>query len=389
MAEWWREQRELRDRLRRVRGQLHRNPRLELRDCFGRQLHVPLRGREQPSDHPRQGRRPGRAGGGSPHVPGACAGPRDEVSHHLLSDGALRRRDPHPANGIVRTDRGQHRVVRREVDPRAQLNKRRDGFVSTPASEGGAMKTRMQRWLARVALSLVAIAAWGTGATAQSLSGVYGGPKCPYKLTFRGQDVGYMQIKGIAEGPGHYKVEGDKVPVTAGIWSTVFTRKGNALYSLFQGETAVCTELTAAGTPVVGPCEEFGPAYNADNICFDTRPTLVLPQTTLVQVGDKVVEVTVEVSEAKGGSGFGRGGVLGWRPDQAQGAVSLPMPADASVAPTPELLLLRVARDGVTDTAKVLFHSIYVKTFDDAAMDMARSLRSHPARKTGYAVQAW
>jgi len=33
------------------------------------------------------------------------------------------------------------------------------------------MKTRMQGWLARVALSLVAIAAWGTGATAQSLSG--------------------------------------------------------------------------------------------------------------------------------------------------------------------------------------------------------------------------
>ena len=251
------------------------------------------------------------------------------------------------------------------------------------------MKTRMQRWLARVALSLVAIAAWGTGATAQSLSGVYGGPKCPYKLTFRGQDVVYMQIKGIAEVPGQYKVDGDKVPVTAGIWSTVFTRKGNALYSLFQGETAVCTELTAAGTPVVGPCEEFGPAYNADNICFDTRPTLVLPQTTLVQVGDKVVEVTVEVSEAKGGSGFGRGGVLGWRPDQAQGALALPMPADASVVPTPELLLLRVSRDGVTDTAKVLFHSIYVKTFDDAAMDMARSLRWHPARKHGDAVQAW
>ena len=51
------------------------------------------------------------------------------------------------------------------------------------------MKTRSQTWPARVALLLVAIAAWGTGATAQSLLGVYGGEKCPYRLTFRGKDV--------------------------------------------------------------------------------------------------------------------------------------------------------------------------------------------------------
>ena len=102
----------------------------------------------------------------------------------------------------------------------------------------------------------------------------------------------------------------------------------------------------------------------------------------------------LRVAEGEGGSGHGRGGGLGWRPDQAQGALALPMPADAldgleSVAPTPELLLLRVSRDGMTDTAKVLFRSIYVKTFADAAMDMARSLRWHPARKHGEAVQAW
>ena len=106
------------------------------------------------------------------------------------------------------------------------------------------MKTRMLRWLARVALLLVAIAAWGTGATAQSLSGVYGGEKCPYKLTFRGKDVVYMQIKGIAEVPGQYKVDGDKVPVTAGIYSTVFTRNGNALETLFGGEAVVCTKVS-------------------------------------------------------------------------------------------------------------------------------------------------
>ena len=108
------------------------------------------------------------------------------------------------------------------------------------------MKTRMQGWLARVALSLVAIAAWGTGATAQSLLGVYGGEKCPYKLTFRGKDVVYMQVIGIAEVPGQYKVDGDKVPVTAGIYSTVFTRNGDALSTLFAGKTVVCTKLSGA-----------------------------------------------------------------------------------------------------------------------------------------------
>src|SRR2546426_11714822 len=100
------------------------------------------------------------------------------------------------------------------------------------------MKTRMLRSLARVALSFVAIAAWGTGATAQSLSGVYGGEKCPYKLTFRPKDVVYIQFLAggtvMQELPGQYKVDGDKVPVTAGIWSTVFTRNGNALETLFE-----------------------------------------------------------------------------------------------------------------------------------------------------------
>ena len=65
------------------------------------------------------------------------------------------------------------------------------------------MKTGVQRWLARVALSLVAIAAWGTGATAQSLSGEYGGDECLYKLTFRGRDVVYVQTLGITEVRGH------------------------------------------------------------------------------------------------------------------------------------------------------------------------------------------
>src|SRR5450759_4970542 len=114
------------------------------------------------------------------------------------------------------------------------------------------MKTHMQRWLARVALSLVAIAAWGTGATAQSLSGVYGGENCPYMLTFRGKDVVYIQFlvggKVMQELPGQYKVDGDKIAVTAPSWGAVFTQKGNALETPAMGQTMVCTKLSDVGS---------------------------------------------------------------------------------------------------------------------------------------------
>ncbi len=127
------------------------------------------------------------------------------------------------------------------------------------------MKTRMQGWLARVALSLVAIAAWGTGATAQSLSGVYGGEKCPYRLTFRGKDVVYIQfLEGYggavaAEMPGQYKVDGDKVPVTATAWSTVFTRKGDTLET---PEREACTKwpVRRAGAPTARVQPDSGEA---------------------------------------------------------------------------------------------------------------------------------
>src|SRR5439155_18708666 len=113
--------------------------------------------------------------------------------------------------------------------------------------EGGAMKTRMQRWLARVALSLIGIAAWGTGAAAQSLSGVYGGENCPYRLTFRGADVVYVQFlaggRVMQELPGQYKVDGDRVAVTANAWpGAVFTRKGDTLVARYLGGTTVCTK---------------------------------------------------------------------------------------------------------------------------------------------------
>src|SRR5712691_6139927 len=109
------------------------------------------------------------------------------------------------------------------------------------------MKTSIQGWLARGALSLVAIAAWGTGATAQSLSGVYGGQDCDFTLTFRPKDVVYIQfIAGgsvMQELPGQYKVDGDRVAVTANAWpGAVFTRKGDTLVARYLGGTTVCTK---------------------------------------------------------------------------------------------------------------------------------------------------
>jgi hypothetical protein len=233
-----------------------------------------------------------------------------------------------------------------------------------------------------VALSLVAIAVWGTGATAQGLSGVYGGEQCPYRLTFRGKDVVYIQFlaggKVMQELPGQYKVDGDKVAVTAPSWGAVFTQKGNALETPAMGRTMVCTKLS----DVAWSCDQFGPTYNRGNMCFDTRPMLLVTVPPVqVHVGNEVVRESVVVSEAKGGSG--------WRPDQSQGATTLLWPAEASVTPSPALLLLKLgSRSGETIEAKAMFPS-NVSTFTDAAVDMAKQLLWRMALKDGKPVGAW
>src|SRR5437773_11578110 len=52
------------------------------------------------------------------------------------------------------------------------------------------------------------------------------------------------------------------------------------------------------------------------------------------------------------------------------------------------LLVIRVSRDGRTLEAKV-WHGSNVKTFNDAAVDMAKNLRWKPAQRYGEAVEAW
>ena len=94
-----------------------------------------------------------------------------------------------------------------------------------------------------------------------------------------------------------------------------------------------------------GPCDAFGPAYNQDNICFDTRPVPLSP--TLI-----------------------------------------PVAADAPIFPRQAILLIRVSRNGTTQEARVFVPS-NVETFNNEALDMAKNLRWNPAQKNGEPTEAW
>jgi predicted Ser/Thr protein kinase len=104
-------------------------------------------------------------------------------------------------------------------------------------------------------------------------------------------------------------------------------------------------EAAAQSDDRVGPCDQFGPAYNQDNLCFDTRPVPLSP--TLI-----------------------------------------PVSADAPVFPRQAILLIRVSREGTTLEARVYVPS-NVETFNNEARDMARTLRWNPAQKNGDPVEAW
>ncbi|MGH7418682.1 MAG: protein kinase domain-containing protein, partial [Candidatus Rokuibacteriota bacterium] len=92
-------------------------------------------------------------------------------------------------------------------------------------------------------------------------------------------------------------------------------------------------------------CEEYGPEYNRDNLCFDTRP---VPQT----------------------------------------ATFVPVSADAPIFPRAAILLIHVSREGTTLAARVFVPS-NVETFNTQALDMARNLRWNPGQKNGEPVDAW
>jgi serine/threonine-protein kinase len=92
-------------------------------------------------------------------------------------------------------------------------------------------------------------------------------------------------------------------------------------------------------------CDQFGPTYNQDNACFDTRPApLTAPYVTLAP--------------------------------------------DATETPRLAILLVKVSREGETLEARVFVGS-NVASFTSAALDLAKGLRWNPAQKNGEAVDAW
>jgi len=99
------------------------------------------------------------------------------------------------------------------------------------------------------------------------------------------------------------------------------------------------------GDSNAGPCDQYGPAYNQDNLCFDTRP---LPLSL----------------------------------------TRIPVPADATIFPRQAILLIHVSKDGSTLEARV-FGSSNLDTFNNEALDMAKTLRWNPAQKNGEPVDAW
>ncbi|HVH08253.1 MAG TPA: protein kinase [Gemmatimonadales bacterium] len=103
--------------------------------------------------------------------------------------------------------------------------------------------------------------------------------------------------------------------------------------------------VAAADAPKTGPCEEPGPAYNQDNICFDTKP--------------------VPLS-----------------------APLIPVPAEATIFPREAILLVHVSREGSTIAARV-FSASNLETFNNQALDMAKAMKWNPAQKNGEAVEAW
>src|SRR5229473_3382879 len=94
-----------------------------------------------------------------------------------------------------------------------------------------------------------------------------------------------------------------------------------------------------------GPCDQYGPAYNQDNVCFDARP---VPLST----------------------------------------PRIPVPADATIFPREAILLLHVSREGATLEARI-YGGSNLDTFNNEALDMAKSLRWNPAQKNGDPVDAW
>jgi TonB family protein len=144
-------------------------------------------------------------------------------------------------------------------------------------------------------------------------------------------------------------VRGTQVDLPAGVHQLIVRAAGFRTYNrqviITPGETYSVRLNMQQTDEGAGPCDQFGPAYNQDNLCFDSRPVPLSP--TLI-----------------------------------------PVSQDAPVFPRQAILLVRVSRNGTTMEARVYVPS-NVETFNNEALDMARNLRWNPAQKNGEPTEAW
>ena len=165
---------------------------------------------------------------------------------------------------------------------------------------------------------------------------------------------GRLVLQGVPQG-ARVMIDGQQVRGTAldippGVHRVAVRAAGYQTFDrqviISPGEAStVKVQLEASGDDQVGPCDQFGPAYNQDNLCFDTRPIPLSP--TLI-----------------------------------------PVNADAPIFPRQTILLIKVSREGTTLESRVYAPS-NVETFNNEAQDMARTLRWNPAQKNGEPVEAW
>jgi serine/threonine protein kinase len=165
---------------------------------------------------------------------------------------------------------------------------------------------------------------------------------------------GRLVLQGVPQGArvlvDGQQVRGTSLDVPPGLHRLNVRAAGYQTFdrqvTISPGEiSTIQVRLESTGDDQVGPCDQFGPAYNQDNLCFDTRPVPLSP-------------------------------------------TFIPVPADAPVFPRPATLLIKVSREGSTVEARIYAPS-NVETFNNQARDMARTLRWNPAQKNGEPVEAW
>ncbi|HEY3279021.1 MAG TPA: protein kinase [Gemmatimonadales bacterium] len=165
---------------------------------------------------------------------------------------------------------------------------------------------------------------------------------------------GRLVLQGLPQGArvtiGGQPVRGTQLDLPPGVHRLAVRASGyrnyERLVTIGPGETnTLRVALQEAGDDSGGPCDQFGPAYNQDNMCFDSRPVPL--SSTLI-----------------------------------------PVSSDEPVFPRQAILLIRVSREGATLEARPYVRS-NVETFTDRALDMAKALRWNPAQKNGDPVEAW